>query len=204
MKSPTWYQWEAYKQQMAEKYGADWTMMRLNPDERTVLEGLHRMAGSGSGAVYASSHWSEPNVLAHIRFTTRIDAQGRKTLFIEEIQSDWHQEARKKGYKVSGEQYAALTQQLNGLKRLLDQQNKDRERALKDREAVGRAAYLANRGMTEVKHDWVKKQKIDINVSTVDSPTGKKSIDADVLGPFAIHKAYGKAGFEITHVPSDM
>lgn len=50
---------------------------------------------------YRSSHWDKPNVLAHIRMNDRIDAEGNKVLFIEEIQSDWAQEGRKKGFKQS-------------------------------------------------------------------------------------------------------
>ena len=48
--------------------------------------------------MYKSSHFDQPNILAHVRFNERTDADGKKTLFIEEIQSDWHQEGRKKGY----------------------------------------------------------------------------------------------------------
>ena len=48
---------------------------------------------------YRSSHWDEPNVLAHIRFSERM-AGNRKVLAIEEIQSDWHQTGRDKGYKT--------------------------------------------------------------------------------------------------------
>lgn len=48
---------------------------------------------------YRSSHWSEPNVLAHVRFNVRTGPNGERILFIEEIQSDWHQEGRRKGYK---------------------------------------------------------------------------------------------------------
>jgi hypothetical protein len=48
---------------------------------------------------YRSPHWDEPNVLAHMRLNDRVDADGKKVLFIEEIQSDWHQAGRKKGYK---------------------------------------------------------------------------------------------------------
>lgn len=48
---------------------------------------------------YYSSHWDEKNVLAHTRLNDRVDAEGNKVLFVEEIQSDWHQEGRKKGYK---------------------------------------------------------------------------------------------------------
>lgn len=47
---------------------------------------------------FTSSHWSEPNVLAHYRLNDRTDADGKRVLFIEEIQSDWHQAGRKKGY----------------------------------------------------------------------------------------------------------
>ena len=48
---------------------------------------------------YKSSHWDDLNVLAHIRFNDRTDSEGNKVLFVEEIQSDWHQAGRKKGYR---------------------------------------------------------------------------------------------------------
>lgn len=44
---------------------------------------------------YKSNHWSEDNVLAHIRYNERNDTEGNRTLVIEEIQSDWHQDARR-------------------------------------------------------------------------------------------------------------
>lgn len=47
---------------------------------------------------YRSSHWDEANVLAHTRLNDRTDSDGKRVLFIEEIQSDWHQEGRKRGY----------------------------------------------------------------------------------------------------------
>ena len=50
---------------------------------------------------YESNHWDEPNVLAHIRISHRIDANGKKTTLIEEIQSDWHQAGRKNGYRTA-------------------------------------------------------------------------------------------------------
>ena len=47
---------------------------------------------------YKGGHYGDyPNTLAHVRFNDRTSEHG-KTLFIEEIQSDWHQEGRKKGY----------------------------------------------------------------------------------------------------------
>ena len=45
-----------------------------------------------------SHHGNIPNVMVHIRIKTRIDSKGRRILFVEEIQSDWHQKGRKRGY----------------------------------------------------------------------------------------------------------
>ena len=47
---------------------------------------------------YKSSHYPQPNLLAHMRVNDRIDADGKKMLFIEEVQSDWHQTGREQGY----------------------------------------------------------------------------------------------------------
>jgi hypothetical protein len=46
---------------------------------------------------FYSTHFDQPNILAHMRVNDRV-VDGKKTLFIEEIQSDWHQAGRKKGY----------------------------------------------------------------------------------------------------------
>lgn len=51
-----------------------------------------------SAAGFRGGHFEEPNVLAHVRFNDRTDAQGNKILFIEEIQSDWMQKGREKGF----------------------------------------------------------------------------------------------------------
>ena len=47
---------------------------------------------------FRSSHFDQPNILTHLRANDRV-IDGKKALFIEEIQSDWHQAGRKKGYK---------------------------------------------------------------------------------------------------------
>jgi hypothetical protein len=54
---------------------------------------------------YKSSHFDEPNILAHMRVNDRIDADGKKMLLIEEVQSDWHQAGREKGYQNKSGQY---------------------------------------------------------------------------------------------------
>lgn len=59
-----------------------------------------------------STHWDEPNVVAHARITTRTDATGAKVLFLEEVQSDWHQKGRDEGYRreATAEERAAADQ----------------------------------------------------------------------------------------------
>lgn len=59
---------------------------------------------------FKSTHFDQPNILAHMRVNDRVDADGKKVLFIEEVQSDWHQAGRKKGYqtKLSKEESAEL------------------------------------------------------------------------------------------------
>lgn len=54
-----------------------------------------------SASGYKSSHWDEPNILAHMRVNDRVDADGKKMLLVEEIQSDWHQAGREKGYATT-------------------------------------------------------------------------------------------------------
>lgn len=58
---------------------------------------------------YYSPHWSgQANVLAHVRFDERTDAEGKRALHMAELQSDWHQKGRKVGYIDAVEKVAAL------------------------------------------------------------------------------------------------
>ena len=54
--------------------------------------------GATDEKTYSSPHFTEPNILAHIRFNKRVDPEGNNVLFIEEIQSDWHQAGAQEGY----------------------------------------------------------------------------------------------------------
>jgi hypothetical protein len=50
---------------------------------------------------FTSRHWDAENILAHARSNNRTDTAGKPGLFLEEIQSDWHQKGRREGYKNS-------------------------------------------------------------------------------------------------------
>ena len=48
---------------------------------------------------FNSPHFDVPNILAHVRMNERTDTDGKRVLFVEEVQSDWHQRGRQEGYK---------------------------------------------------------------------------------------------------------
>ncbi len=61
---------------------------------------LQRGAKIDIGNTYRSSHWDEPNVLAHVRTNDRA-VGGKPALHLEEIQSDFGQAHRKQAKMVA-------------------------------------------------------------------------------------------------------
>lgn len=61
-----------------------------------LTEALSKAHKNKSG--YRSSHWDQKNILAHIRVDDRTDADGSKVLMVQEVQSDWGQDGKKKGF----------------------------------------------------------------------------------------------------------
>lgn len=64
-----------------------------------LVDRVSQISTASKEGNFKSSHFDEANILAHTRLNDRTDAEGKKVLFVEEIQSDWHQAGRKKGYK---------------------------------------------------------------------------------------------------------
>lgn len=95
MPDGTWNVWDSH-----EKPG--WVHDKGSPTKMDLFDRIRGnsllVKPSRQEANFKSSHFSEPNVLAHIRFNDRVDADGNKVLFIEEVQSDWHQRGRNRGY----------------------------------------------------------------------------------------------------------
>jgi hypothetical protein len=75
--------------------------MRNGPRADEFAEGHFEVSEERGGLErgYRGGHWDEPNILAHVRLNDRTDADGRRTLFVEELQSDWAQDARKRGFR---------------------------------------------------------------------------------------------------------
>jgi hypothetical protein len=76
----------------------DATEAEQNTTRNALVRATKALEDSRSSQ-YKSSHWDAPNVLAHIRVDDRVDAEGRRVLFLNEIQSDFAQEGRKKGFR---------------------------------------------------------------------------------------------------------
>jgi hypothetical protein len=75
-----------------------WRVIFKNGDTSVFRTEADAKDALSSAPSYSSSHWDQPNVLAHIRVNDRTDADGNKVLFVEEIQSDWGQEGKKRGF----------------------------------------------------------------------------------------------------------
>ena len=84
-----------YVDKLRAKYGAGgFDNLPLTPVERTKLNSLQIEPRQ---PFVNRNHFEQPNILAHMRVDDRV-IDGKKTLFIQEIQSDWHQKGRKEGY----------------------------------------------------------------------------------------------------------
>jgi hypothetical protein len=78
-------------QELAQReYRKDW--YDLTPEQMQRIYDMQRKTEFRGG------HFEEPNVLAHLRLNDRVDADGKKVLFIEEAQSDWGQRGRREGF----------------------------------------------------------------------------------------------------------
>jgi hypothetical protein len=79
---------------------------KLSPEAFAALEKEESIARSrvrtfeklANQPAFQSSHWQDPNVLAHLRMADRTGPNGEKILHVEEIQSDWGQKGKKEGF----------------------------------------------------------------------------------------------------------
>lgn len=117
--------YDKYSKSLREKYGqGGFANLPLTDIERARLDKFY--AGEDVSP-YKSSHFDQPNILAHMRVNDRIDADGKKMLLVEEIQSDWHQAGREKGYKTAElqrnlEEYESLTRKLANTQKLTSEE----------------------------------------------------------------------------------
>jgi hypothetical protein len=90
---------ENYYTQFVKRGGEpEWAQLN-SARQQEITNAMPAQARNASASPeYRSSHFNEPNILAHMRVNDRVDADGKKMLLIEEVQSDWHQAGRERGY----------------------------------------------------------------------------------------------------------
>ena len=78
---------------------SDWTLGsnygNETPEDRNYREVLLRL--DHPDTLHQSSHWDQPNVIAHLRMQDR--GPDNNILHLEEVQSDWAQQGREQGFK---------------------------------------------------------------------------------------------------------
>lgn len=111
--NPRWFATKEAAQDFIRNELADsWQRLAPEPADRTQYGNYQLPGGTNyrevlfklpesDDATYRAPHFGDEgeNLLAHMRVNDRIGPNGEKILHIEEIQSDWHQAGREKGYR---------------------------------------------------------------------------------------------------------
>ena len=164
--------------EVAEAHGADNNSQGFQeyatPSEIEELAALQHAAinANDMDPVFRGGHFDEPNVLAHMRLNDRTGPNGEKILFIEEIQSDWHQKGRKSGYNTP-ETKAKLDALKAQRKKILEQRDadapdwfdryvelsKERAAAYPDASQISEAKEVEFRNLSQQKAEFNAKTK---------------------------------------------
>jgi hypothetical protein len=152
-------QWSEYQEPGGENYQE--IQFTLASDELPV--------GSKAAEIdYESPHFENPdsdNMIFHIRATDRTTPDGKKVLYIEELQSDWAQRGRKtqrtEGFELKGEEKAKVEKRTKELKDNLNKKGKE------VRNILAKADYLGFDSPDEMMHElkiWKKSAEKTDNV----------------------------------------
>lgn len=187
----TTMEWIAYK---------DGVEIGRNKNRRALRENLSIDQGVGNdNNIYRSAHWQETNVLAHTRLDDRTTADGRRMLFIEEIQSDLHQEGRKNGYKSA----KSLSQIQSKLKekygddwqfKMSDTDMEEMKRAQENPEGVPLAPF--SKTWHEFVFKTILREAVENGYDSIGWTTGEQQADRYDISKQANSIGYVKRGEE--------
>src|SRR5215471_5051325 len=162
-----------------------------------------QLPSSERGALgdFTAGHFPEKNVIAHVRFTTR-QVDGKRTLMIEEIQSDWHQAGQTRGYKMPVERHPDYSARLERYQKARDDLVSVRDRLERDHKLTAEFGYpdinqmnalkdRAGQVLTNGWHDW------EFTVGR-DAQSGRLVIERAPPGTGFGYNAYPEGW---THVP---
>jgi hypothetical protein len=172
-------EYNKYVKTLRDKYGqGGFDNLPLTDIERARLDKFYAAEELDP---YKSSHFPDiKNPLAHMRVNDRVDAEGKKMLLIEEVQSDWHQAGREKGYDTPERRMAketALNNLLAERSRLLDEQQRLEELA-KPFTSIGKDAPA------NIIDQWSIVSNRLQNLQTEQNRLGRTSIEGVPDAPF--------------------
>jgi hypothetical protein len=106
----------------------------MTSEEHNVLNSLQTTTDINVNKPYSykgEGHFPEyaDNIFAHIRVSERISKEGKRILFIEEVQSDWNKDLREHGIKDPVKQQQLIDKVLE-VKKRLDKNQKDLQKQL--------------------------------------------------------------------------
>jgi len=93
---------------------------RVLPGGENYREVVLTLPGEPPPNFYGGHYPDEKDVLAWVRLNDRAGPNGEKILFIEEIQSDWHQLGRNRGYQGGPVEKYTVKENENGVWEILD------------------------------------------------------------------------------------
>lgn len=84
-------------------------LVKYTGDDYGAAQWIRAFESDNAHSAFKSSHWDEPNVLAHTRVNDRVDSSGKPGLFLEEVQSDFLQAHRAMRAEIESSWVAAIT-----------------------------------------------------------------------------------------------
>ncbi|CAM6006571.1 unnamed protein product [Sphagnum balticum] len=161
-------------------------LLLIGPDSADRAPAGSRAAmGLEPGQDFRSSHWDEPNILAHVRFNDRTGPNGENLLHVEEVQSDWHQKGREVGYVDQGKQEQAKTR-INELAKKMTDAYEGMKSALERNDRLGfdtiGEAKSAVVGHPDWAERWDVKDKDDIEAIDAWANARRESLSLEKKG----------------------
>lgn len=92
----------------------------LGEEVNEAYKNAQRKRAESPEGIFKSPHFDVPNILVHLRINIRTDADGNKVLFVEEVQSDWAQVGRRKGFVSDKSKLQELEAQLDEVDKKLN------------------------------------------------------------------------------------
>jgi len=187
------------------------------PGGENYREVLVTMPEPSETGQFRSSHYDTPDILTHFRVSDRVGPNGEKVLYVDEIQSDWHQKARDVRKNYIKEQLSLAENDIHkkaveeaaqklGSTEITDKSLKELER-IKSRMRREMKAELEKTTPKEIGYataeDAAKIKELDAKIARLNNEGPTMEELADYFQPGKIVKGYGGTDKVLSFNPRD-